>query len=61
MTSQNNKKMGRPKKNDIDKQTERIGTRLTKSEDTLYRGYCDNNNTTVAEDLRNYVLSRIKK
>ena len=60
MTSQN-KKMGRPKKNEVDKQTERVFTRLTKSEDLQYKEYCENKNTTVSQDLRNYILSQIKK
>lgn len=60
MTSQN-KKMGRPPKSEQKKQIKRESTFVTEEEDLLYKEYCENNNTTVSQDLRNYILSQIKK
>lgn len=60
MTSQNNKKMGRPPKGES-KQLRKATTHITAEEDFLYKEYCKQNNTTVAEDLREYIYSKIKK
>lgn len=53
-------KMGRPPKGE-QKQLRKATTHITAEEDNQYKEYCKSKNTTVAEDLRNYIYSKIKK